>query len=226
MAEVVQHPAAVTLNANEAPAWSQFVRDFDGAYKAFNDNRAGLLRVGPYVQSTHPELLAQYNDLLARANALQPKLQMLADTRTRVVGWLGTLGRVYQTAVDATSQAIETAADWIAAARKRLGLGELGIAPVLVVVGVVAAAAGLALITKWIADSYMFSKRLNALQDIESRGYSATQAADAVNRVLGKPGENGIEQTISRVLWIAGLAAIGLWVLPKLLEQMSKARSN
>jgi hypothetical protein len=220
MADVIQHPAAVTLNAGEAPAWSQFVRDFDGAFKGFNDSRAGLLRLGPYVQAKHPELLAQYNELLARANALQPKLQMLADTRARVAGWLGSLGRVYQSAVDATSQAIESAADWISAARKRLGLGELGIAPVLVVVGVGAAAAGLVLITKWISDSYIFAKRLNAMQDMESRGYTATQAADAVNRVLGKPGEGGIEQTISRILWVGGLVAIGLWALPKLLDRM------
>jgi hypothetical protein len=226
VAEVVQHPAAVTLNASDAPAWSQFVRDFDGAYKGFNDSRAGLIRVGPYVQAKHPELLAQYNDLLTRANALQPKLQMLADTRARVAGWLGTLQHVYQTAVDATSQAIETAADWIAAARKRLGLGELGVAPVLVVIGVGAAAAGLALITKWISDTYMFAKRLNAMQDMESRGYSPEQSADAVNRVLGKPGEGGIEQTISRMLWIAGLAAIGLWVLPKVLELMGSRKAG
>lgn len=225
MPDVVQHPAAVQLSANDAPAWSQFVRDFDGAYKSFNSSRAGLMQLGPYVQQKHPELGAQYAELLGRANALAPKLQMLADTRTRVAGWLGGLSRAYQTAVDATSQAIETAADWIAAARKRLGLGELGIAPVLVVVGVAAAGAGLALITKWISDTYIFAKRLNALQDMEARGYTPEQAAKAVNDVLGPPGaKGGIEQTISRVLWIAGLAAIGLWVLPKVMEQMSKAR--
>lgn len=225
MPEVVQHPAAVQLSANDAPAWTQFVRDFDGAFKAFNDSRAGLVRLGPYVQTKHPELAAQYNALLGRATTLAPKLQMLADTRARVAGWLGGLGRAYQTAIDTTSQAIESAADWIAAARKRLGLGELGIAPVLVVVGVAAAGAGLVLITKWISDTYIFAKRLNALQDMESRGYTAEQAADAVNRVLGPPGEKGgIEQTISRVLWVAGLAAIGLWVLPKVIEQISKGR--
>lgn len=223
MAEVVQHPAAVTLSASDAPAWSQFVRDFDGAYKAFTDNRAGLMRVGPYVQSKHPELLPQYNALLSRANALAPKLAMLADTRARVAGWLGGLGRVYQTAVDATSQAIETAADWITAARRRLGLGELGIAPVLVVVGVAAAGTALTLITKWISETYTFAKRVQALQDMEARGYSAEQAADAVNRALGPPGQRGgIEDTIKTILWVLGLGAAAIYLLPKLLDESKR----
>jgi hypothetical protein len=226
VAEILQHPAAVTLNASDAPAWSQFVRDFDGAYKAFNASRAGLVQLGPYVKAKHPELLVQYDALLARANALQPKLAMLADTRARVAGWLAGLGRVYQTAVDATSQAIETAADWIAAARKRLGLGELGIAPVLVVVGVAAAGAGLVAITKWVSETYMFAKRLNALQDAEARGMTPEQAAAYINSAMGPPNKpGGLEQTISRVLWIGGLVVIAVWALPKVIEQLTRKSS-
>lgn len=210
------------LVAKDAPAWSQFVRDFDGAYKSFVDNRNALLQLGPYIQSKHPELLPQYQSLLQRSNALAPKLQALAETRQKVGGWLGTLGTVYQSAVDATSRAIEKAAGLVSSARRALGLGELGIAPVVVIVGVAAAAATLAGITKWVSDAFLFAKRLNALQELEQRGYTVDAAAAAVNQVMGKPdAPGGLERTVSSILWVVVLAVIGVPIVSKLLSSSS-----
>lgn len=206
------------LVAQDAPAWSQFVRDYDGAHRAFLENRNALVQLGPYIQTRHPELLSQYQSLLQRANDLAPKLQMLADTRAKVGSWLGALGTVYQSAVDATSRAIETAAGLVGAARRALGLGELGVVP-LVVVGVAAAAGLLALITKWVSDAFLFSRRLNMLQELEAKGYSPDQAAAAVNKAVGPPNAPGsLERTLSTALWLVVLGLVGVPIVMKLLD--------
>jgi hypothetical protein len=207
------------LMPQDAPAWSQFIRDFDGAARSFASNRAALAHLAPYIQGKHPELLSQYQALVSRSNTLAPKLQALADTRARVAGWLGAIGNVYQTAVDATSLAIERAAGFITSARRSLGLGQLGIAPVIVVIGVVAAGATLALITKWVADTYMFAKRVNAMQELEAKGYSAEAAANAVNQVIGKPGApGGIERTLSSILWVVAISVIAMPLISRMLQ--------
>jgi hypothetical protein len=215
------------LLAQDAPAWSQFVRDFDGAYKSFVDNRNALMQLGPYIQTKHRELLPQYTSLVQRANDLAPKLQALADTRAKVSGWLGSLGKVYQSAVDATSIAIERAAGLVGAARRALGLGELGIAPVIVVVGAAAAAGALVLVTKWVSDTYLFAQRLNAMQALEAKGYGPEQAAAAVNQVMGPPNApGGLERTASTILWIVAALIIGGPIIKQLLSSSSSGRAS
>jgi hypothetical protein len=211
------------LFAQDAPAWSQFVRDFDGAYKSFVDNRAALLQLGPYIRASHSELLPQYQLLLQRAAILAPQLQALADTRAKVAGWLASIGAVYKAAVDATSRAIERAAGVVDAARRALGLDGLGVAPVVAIVGVAAAGVTLTLITRWVADTYLFAKRLNAMQELERKGYTAAEAANAVNDVMGQPGApGGIERTVSTILWVVALVGIGLPLVSNLLQQSRK----
>jgi hypothetical protein len=214
------------LAIQDAPAWSQFVRDFDGAHRSFIDNRNALLQLGPYIQSKHPELLTQYQSLVQRSNTLAPQLQALADTRARVGGWLGTLGSVYQSAVDATSLAIERAAGWVSSARRALGLGDLGLVPV-VAVGIAAAVGALALVTKWVSDTYLFARRLNAMQELEARGYTAAEAATRVNQVMGNPdAPGGIERTLSTIMWIVALAGIGIPLVMRLIDSNGSDRKR
>lgn len=213
------------LVPQDAPAWSQFVRDFDGAYKSFADNRAALVALGPYIQREHPELVPQYHSMLARAAELAPKLQSLAQTRAQVAGWLGSAGNVYQRAVDLTSQAIEKVAGTVSAARRALGLGELAVLPIVAVVGLAAAGTALVAVTKWVADAFLFAKRLNAMQDLEAKGYAPAEAAAAVNRVMGEPNApSGIERTASTLLWVVALIGLGLVVVPRLLPEPSRTR--
>lgn len=212
------------LLERDAPAWSQFIRDFDGAHRAFNENRAGLRAQLPYLQQKHPELLPQAQTLLARSDALASKLASLAATRASVAGWLGSLGRAYQTAIDYTSRAMESAADAWAAARKRLGLGDLGIAPVIVVVGLAAASATLISVTKWISEAFVMAKRVNTLRDLEAQGYSAGEAADVVNKTMGKPNEpGGLERTLTTIAWVVAIGIIAAAVLPGLLGNRNRS---
>lgn len=212
------------LKAADAPAWSQFVRDFDGAVKSFNDNRAALITLGPYLQAKHPELIPQWRSMLTRADAIAPTLQTLAQTRSAVSGWIGSLGNVYASTVDLTSRAIEQAAEAVAAARRALGLGDLGIAP-LVAIGLAAAGGALIVVTKWVSDAYVMAKRLNAMQDLEAKGYTPSEAAAAVNGVLGSPNApGGIERTLSNILWVAALVGIGLYIVPRLLDPPRRSK--
>lgn len=211
------------LRTTDAPGWAQFVRDFDGAYKAFNDNRAGLVAAGPYIQREHPELLPQYRAMVARGDELAPKLQALAQTRATVSGWLGSAGTLYSRAVDATSAAIERAAGAVSAARRALGLGELGVLPV-VAIGLVTAGAALVAVTKWVADAFLFAQRLNAMQALEAKGHTPSQAAAAVNAVMGQPNApGGIERTLTQVIWIVAIGG-GLWLASQLLGSPAPRR--
>lgn len=220
---------AVELKTADAPTWAEFVVNFDKASKSFGDNRAALARVGPYLQVHHPELLPQYRDMVTRADALAGKLAGLKSTRDTVSSWFGSIGQtadaLYQGAVDATSRGIEAAANAIAAARRAVGLGELGFAPIVVAIGAAAALATLVAVAKWITDAYVFAQRVNALQDLEARGYPPAQAATVLEKVLGNPdAPGGIERSVSHILWLAGGAFFVVFVLPKLLDEFGSNR--
>lgn len=220
------------LVERDAVTWAQFLRDFDGAHKTFLENRQALIAVGPYVRTNHPDMVPQYEALLARANDLAPRLAQLAGIKGTVAGWLESLGsgisRLYQGAVDATSQAIERIAGGISAARRMLGLGAydegLGAAPILVPVAAATAAALVVATTKWVADAYLFARRVNALQELQAKGMSASEAAQALNRVLGDPAApGGIERTLRQVVWVLALGG-GLWLMATLFRGDSGGR--
>lgn len=218
----------VTVLDQDAASWGAFLRDFPGAYRAFLDNRAALVKLQPYIYAKHPELRAQYDSLLARANTLAPKLATLKGIYDQLKKFFGAAANVYQSAVDATSVAIEKIAGGITAARRFLGLGEvdeeLGLPPLVLAIGAGAAIATVGAVVYWIADAYKFAKRTNALQELEAKGYSAEQAAAAVRGALGDPDKPGaIAQTASTLLWLGG--ALGaLWIFGPMIRDMLSSR--
>lgn len=211
---------STALLPRDALTWSQFLRDFDGAYRTFTENRQALIAVGPYVRAKHPELMPQYDSLLQRANELAPRLTQLASMKGTVAGWLQSSGitRAYQGAVDATSAAIEKVANGINAARRALGLGDLSAVPLLVPIAAAGAVAVTIAVTKWVSDAYLMAKRLNALQELEAKGYTADEAASTLNKVLGDPEKAGsIERTLQQVLWIVAIGG-GLFLLSRMMD--------
>ena len=229
---IVEGLGAVTVTDQDVANWTDFLKDFPGAYKAFMDNRSGLLKQADYIRSQPADIQQAYAELVARADAIAPKLAELKGVYDSVSGFFSKIGSgvssVYQSAVDSTSQAIEAAAGWIASARRALGLGELGIAPIVIAVGAAAALAVLGAVTKWVADAFMFSKRLDAMRELQNRGYSPSEAADAVNSVLGKPGDKPgtIEKAVTSLLWVAGIG-VTLWLFgPKIRAALSGGRRN
>lgn len=217
--------SGTSVAENDASQWARFLTDFPGAYKAFQDNRAGLTSIAAYVQR-HPELQASYSALVARSNALQPKLAELKSVYDNVSGFFKGAGKVYGTAVDATSRAIESVANTIASARKALGLGELGIAPIIVAIGAGVALATLSALVAWVTDTYKFSKRVNTMMELEQRGYSPEQAAALVNNVLGKPpaDKGGLSETVNQIAWIAGLGLLAVFFGPMIRDALASGK--
>lgn len=226
---------AVTVTDNDSAQWSQFLTDFPGAYKSFLDNRAALQQLAPTV-AKRPELQAQYMDLMQRSDELAPKLAKLKGVYDTVSGFFRSAGKVYDSAVDATSRAIESVANTVSAARKWLGLGcppgerpagelaELGIAPIVVGIAAGAALATLSALVYWVADAYKFSKRVNLAVELENRGYNSTQISQLLNSALGPPQEGGFLKDARSLMITGGLILVGVLLLPRLLESFNSRR--
>lgn len=67
---------------------------------------------------------------------------------------------------------------------KGSGLDGLGIAPLLPIAAITIAVAA---ITKWTTEAYEFSKRLDAIKDLESKGYDPVRAGQIVNQQFPSP---------------------------------------
>jgi hypothetical protein len=174
------------LSPADAPSWTQFVTNFDQAYSDFYTNYNGLMAQGPYIQSTHPELLDYYNSLLQQGSDAAYKLEQLKATRDYVSSWLTYL----QNGVDSAMATAQAAYDNAKSALGLSGLGDLGIAPVIVVVGLAAATVTLVEVSNLIGQYYAAAQRFNQLQALEATGVSPAQAAAQVNAVSGPPPTN------------------------------------
>lgn len=168
------------LTPADAPAWYKFVSDFDASYAAFYDNYNGLMAQGPYVQTVHPEMLDYYNNLLQQGSEAAYKLEQLKATRDYVYSWLQWLS----SGVDYIMDAAQGAYDY---AKRQMGLGSLGIAPIIAIVGIGAATAALVEISILISKYYEAAQRFNQLQTLENQGMTPLQATTAVNSILGPP---------------------------------------
>lgn len=181
--------AQVILTPIDAPSWWDFITKFDATYQSFQDNYNALMYLGPYIQTQHPELLVQYEDMLQQGAVNADKLNQLKATRDYVYSWLTWLQQGGADVSSFIASGAQSTYDWIT---KQLGLSEarqtgLGIAPLIVLVSAAAGIAALVAVAAWITDAYVFAQRLNALQDLESKGYSPEQAAQTVNAALGPP---------------------------------------
>lgn len=176
------------LKTAEAPDWSKFITDFDATNKMFNDNYQGLIAQGPYVVTRHPELMGEYDRMVAQAKSHKVTLDKLGRIKNTVSGWLSSIGAFFT-----TSGPTDPGSSWGwggGAWGGGSGFGALeedglGIIPA-VIWGVAAATAALAVIGKWIKDAYFFSRRLNELRRLEDSGLSPQAAAAVVDKAAGK----------------------------------------
>lgn len=201
---------ATTLQPLDAPAWSDFILKFDAAYSQFMANYDALLKLGPYINSQHPELIPQYDALVSTGTDHYNRLIALKKTRDYVSGWL-----------DWISTGAQQAWDYV---KGTLGLeGTLGLPVVAPIIGLAAALAALALITKWIVEAYEFAQRLNALQRLEDQGYTPAQAAAAVNATIGPPrqsNENVLGIPFELIIW----GAIAIFLGPPIIKALTERR--
>lgn len=101
---------------------------------------------------------AKYPDLAAKRNDLLQRGSIIQRTITTLTG-----------AVDKV----------FAFFRGVTGMDGLGLVPLLPIAAITVA---LAAITKWTTDAYEFSKRLDAIKDLEAKGYDPVRAGQIVNQ--------------------------------------------
>lgn len=176
-----------TLEVADAPGWTKFITEFGPTKKLFDDNYAGLVAMGPYVVTRHPELMPEYDRMMAQANKHKSMLDKLGSIYNTVSGWLTSVRSVLNTGT-ATGTG-----GWFGTSSGGIGWGGgvgdvdndgLGLIPVIF--GVAAALSALAVIGKWIKDAYFLSRRLNELQRLEGTGLSPKEAAAVVDKASGK----------------------------------------
>lgn len=202
---------AETLNPSDAGSWLDFVTKFDNASATFTANYNGLMALGPYIQTKHPELLPQYEAMLQRGSEHAYTLQQLKYTRDTAAAWIAWL-----------QQGAQNTFDWFKSTVGLQGVEQngFGYVPVIVaIVGIAAASAALLVIASWIKDAYVFAQRTNALQDMERKypGATPAQVSAAVNATLGAPGSNeflGIPWTL--LIW----GAVAVFLGPPLLKML------
>lgn len=205
-----------TLNPTNAPQWNNWVGQYNAVSQQFAKTYDDLKKLGPFIQQ-HPEYASQYNSLLAQGAQHQATLATLNSVKNAVVPWLNQI----VTAAPATTilgpigvpiDASNAIINWF---RSTFHLGEMGAVPVVVVgVGIVAAAAALTLIVKWITDTVQLMQRLNAQQALIAQGVSPAQAAQIVQQnsatsLFGIPWNTVI------------LAGVVVLLAPKLLDMIN-----
>lgn len=213
-----------TLTPADAPSWSQWITNFDGVSQSFTDNYNALVALRPWVASSHPEELPAVDQLLSDAQAHIATLTKLKATRDYVASWLSWLQNGFNAGVDFVetnaAAAYNAAMSWLGLG----GVGNLAIAPVIVAVSVVAAAAALVVIGYWIQRAYNVSQRLNALQAQEALGLSPQQAQAIVDGTLGPAGGSDGDNLLG-IPWtwlITG--AVLIMVGPKVIELVGERR--
>jgi hypothetical protein len=192
-----------TPSANEAPAWYEFVVNYDATVKNFEENYAALLALGPEINN-YPGLWPQYDALVNEGADIRQNLQKLKDTRDYMASWLNWLqgGAV-------------GAFNWLG---RQVGFSGLGIAPLFVIVGIGSAAAVLLAASRWLANTYTLAQRWNAFLDMKRTGATNEQAAAAVNGMMGAPPTSdflGIPWAL--LAW----AAIAVYLGPPILRAIS-----
>lgn len=202
-----------TLEVADAPSWTKFITEFGPTKKLFDDNYAGLVAMGPYVVTRHPELMPEYDRMMAQANKHKSVLDKLGSIYNTVSNWL--------TSVRSSLNSGTTTGWGGGAWGGGSGFGDVdndGLGLIPVIFGVAAALSALAVIGKWIKDAYFLSRRLNELQRLEGTGLSPKEAAAVVDKASGKiVGFLGVD---FRWLVIGGI----LLVFAPTLFRMLKAR--
>lgn len=173
-----------TLEVADAPSWSKFLTDFGPTKQLFDENYAGLVEIGPYVMTRHPELMGEYDRMMVQANKHKIILDKLGSVYNTVSGWLASVQSALKTTGSSSGwfgTSGGSGGNWFGGVDDEDGLGLIP-----VIFGVAAALSALAVIGKWIKDAYFLSRRLNELQRLEATGIPPAEAARIVDKASGK----------------------------------------
>lgn len=196
----------IPLSLTEIRQWVQALTDFDGTFRTVKQNLDGLTMLRAQAASWPPALRAEHDALYRKGRTVYDRLLKLKATRDTVRAWLAKLGSL---------------------AKSALGLGQLGVLPVIyVAAGLGAFIAAIAAARSFLSDSQGFARRYQTLNETAARLIAAgvspadayERAAGVAGRVAGEADEPGvIEKFGMRALLVVGLIAAAYFVLPRLL---------
>jgi len=161
----IQTGTVTIADPSTAQEWYKIVTDFPNFFSNYQTNYQGLIAQANYIYSQHPELKADYDDLLNRSTATYNKLAAIQDTVNQIKNkWSDFTG-------------------WLSAT---FGFGFVP----LIIAGVSAGAAAAAIYegTQLLSEMSERASRYNLLKENEAKGMSPQQAADLVNKTYGAPG--------------------------------------
>jgi hypothetical protein len=211
-----------TLDPADSGGWLNWITNYDQTAQSFTDNYNALVALRPWVVANAPQELPNVDQLLTDGQTHAATLQKLKETRDYVASWLNWLANGYNAGVDFLQTNAAAAYNAILSFVGLNGMGSLGIAPIVVAVGLAAAAAALVVIGYWIQKAYATAQRLNALQALTAQGLSPDAAAAAVNNTMGPPGGTDGDNLLG-IPWtwlITG--AVLIVVGPKVIELFDK----
>ena len=162
--------------------------------KAFAENFQALKAQRAFI-GQHPDLAPEYDALLGRATFIQTQI-----------------GRAQKLIAAARS-----AWDYILGI---FGLGELGVLPA-VPIAIAAVAGAAALITKWLTDVFIFSRKVEAIKNIEAKGGITGREAAAM---IGAAGPTGLMDVLQKnIIWIV-LGGSLLLFGPELMKMLRRMK--
>lgn len=192
----------------EAPAWYQFVLDFDATKKAFDDNYGALVALGPEV-AKYPGLYPGWETLVNEGADHYNKLQQLQATRDYIAGWLNWV-----------QSGATGVFNWLG---RQVGFSGLDIAPVYIIASLGAASLALYQVTQWLARAYDAAQRWNTLVEIRKSNPNATpgELVSLVNSVHGEPPSNNF----LGIPWaLLAWAAVAVYLGPPLLKAITGSK--
>jgi hypothetical protein len=185
----------------EAQSWYSVVTDFPNYWENLQKNFQGLLAQSDYIVTKHPEIRAQYDQMVREGSALFQKMYNLNE------------------AVNSIKSNWDAFTGWLKGA---VGMSGLGILPVIpLAIGAAAAASTLYLVGQWLTKAAEMAKRIDLYKSEEAKGLSPQQAAANVDLVLGKPSAGSLFGIPIKWLLIGGIA---LFVLPVILPMLKGKR--
>lgn len=211
--------AQIALTQADIPSWSNFITQFDATYQLFYDNYNGLMMVGPYIQTVHPELLDEYNGILQRAAINANRLEQLKATRDYVYSWLQWL----QSGVGNFETGAQAIYDYAKASLglSGNGIGVIPLVPIYVVIGAAAAIATIYEIKQGIVEIYTIAQKVNMMKDAESKGASTDQATAMVNSVFGSPASGNFLGIPFQML---AFVALAIFLGPPIIKAITDGR--
>lgn len=169
----------------------------------------------------YPELAKERLALIERGNKIEQNVRSTIASVERAYSYVQNLPSNIMSAGEAIIEKIGSSAggawDWF---KSTTGLNGLGAIPVIVAVGVIAAA--VASITYWITDSINFQAKIAEQKRLEAKGYTSEQASKIVAKISGNTFTRLVDNlgTVGKLGAVAGILFGGY----KLLETYRKVK--